>query len=39
MNDWERMNELFTFRVGYLKLSPLRTNEQSAFQAPQLLSG
>lgn len=39
MNDWERMNELFTFRVGYLKLSPLRTNDQAAFQAPHLLSG
>lgn len=38
LNDWERMNELFSFRVGYLKLSPLRTNDQ-AFVAPQLLSG
>jgi len=39
MNDWERMNELFTFRVGYLKLSPVRTNDQAGFLAPQLLSG
>ncbi|KAL3094436.1 hypothetical protein niasHT_025912 [Heterodera trifolii] len=38
LNDWERINELFTYRVGYLKLAPLRTNEQ-AFVAPQLLSG
>ena len=38
LNDWERMQELFTYRFGYLKLAPLRTNEQ-AFQAPQLLSG
>uniref|UniRef100_A0A183CSW1 AMOP domain-containing protein n=1 Tax=Globodera pallida TaxID=36090 RepID=A0A183CSW1_GLOPA len=38
LNDWERINELFTYRVGYLKLAPLRTNDQ-AFVAPQLLSG
>uniref|UniRef100_A0AC34GA15 AMOP domain-containing protein n=1 Tax=Panagrolaimus sp. ES5 TaxID=591445 RepID=A0AC34GA15_9BILA len=37
MNDWERMHELYTFRVGYLKLAPIRANDQNV--APQLLSG
>ncbi|KAI6202661.1 hypothetical protein M3Y99_01865500 [Aphelenchoides fujianensis] len=37
LNDWERMHELYTFRVGYLKLAPIRNNEQQ--YAPQLLSG
>uniref|UniRef100_A0A183C8H7 AMOP domain-containing protein n=1 Tax=Globodera pallida TaxID=36090 RepID=A0A183C8H7_GLOPA len=23
LNDWERMNELYTFRFGYLKLAPM----------------
>ncbi|KAL3110585.1 hypothetical protein niasHT_016222 [Heterodera trifolii] len=36
MNDWERMNELYTFRFGYLKLAPIRPNELTT---PQLLSG
>ena len=34
MNDWERQNELYQYRFGYLKLSPLRTNQE---QNPQLL--
>ncbi|CAD5218387.1 unnamed protein product [Bursaphelenchus okinawaensis] len=38
MTDWERMHELFTYRVGYLKLAPLRGNEQQ-YVAPHLLSG
>lgn len=38
MNDWERMNDLYTYRVGYLKLAPLRSTEQIGVE-PKLLSG
>uniref|UniRef100_A0A915DTN8 AMOP domain protein n=1 Tax=Ditylenchus dipsaci TaxID=166011 RepID=A0A915DTN8_9BILA len=38
MSDWERMNELYTFRLGYLKLAPIRPNDQNLI-APNLLSG
>ncbi|KAI6218374.1 hypothetical protein M3Y99_01715700 [Aphelenchoides fujianensis] len=37
LNDWERQHELYTYRVGYLKLAPIRNDEQQS--APQLLSG
>uniref|UniRef100_F1KQP3 Protein mesh n=1 Tax=Ascaris suum TaxID=6253 RepID=F1KQP3_ASCSU len=36
MTDWERMNELFTFRFGYLKLAPVRPNDDTG---TDLLSG
>uniref|UniRef100_A0A914EBJ5 Uncharacterized protein n=1 Tax=Acrobeloides nanus TaxID=290746 RepID=A0A914EBJ5_9BILA len=39
MTDWERMNELFTYRTGYLKLAPLQLNAPQSTVAPQLLSG
>lgn len=38
MTDWERMNELYTFRTGYLKLAPVTTT-QDITSTPQLLSG
>lgn len=38
LNDWEQNNKLFEFRVGYLKLAPLRNNDQELL-APVLLSG
>ncbi|KAI6177576.1 hypothetical protein M3Y97_00922700 [Aphelenchoides bicaudatus] len=38
LNDWERMHELYTYRVGYLKLAPVRANEPQ-IGSPQLLSG
>ncbi|KAH7729324.1 AMOP domain-containing protein [Aphelenchoides avenae] len=38
MTDWERMNELYTFRTGYLKLAPV-TGTQDITSTPQLLSG
>jgi len=38
MNDWERTHELYMYRFGYLKLAPIRA-QQDQFQAPQLLSG
>lgn len=38
MTDWERMHDLYTFRVGYLKLAPIRGNDPQ-FGNPQLLSG
>ncbi|TMS39503.1 hypothetical protein L596_006014 [Steinernema carpocapsae] len=28
LSDWERMNELYTYRLGYLKLAPVRPNDQ-----------
>jgi hypothetical protein len=35
-----RMHELYTFRVGYLKLAPVRSNDpQGVGTSPQLLSG
>uniref|UniRef100_A0A7E4VC29 Protein mesh n=1 Tax=Panagrellus redivivus TaxID=6233 RepID=A0A7E4VC29_PANRE len=37
MSDWERMNTLYTYRVGYLKLAPIRNVEQNI--APSLLTG
>ncbi|KAI1704146.1 AMOP domain-containing protein [Ditylenchus destructor] len=36
LNDWERMNDLYSYRFGYLKLAPVRPNELTS---PQLLSG
>ncbi|KAI6202665.1 hypothetical protein M3Y99_01865900 [Aphelenchoides fujianensis] len=36
MNDWERMNDLYSYRFGYLKLAPIRPNELTV---PQLLAG
>uniref|UniRef100_A0A915BIP2 NIDO domain-containing protein n=2 Tax=Parascaris univalens TaxID=6257 RepID=A0A915BIP2_PARUN len=27
LNEWERMNEMFTYRFGYMKLAPLRPND------------
>uniref|UniRef100_A0A914CY06 Uncharacterized protein n=1 Tax=Acrobeloides nanus TaxID=290746 RepID=A0A914CY06_9BILA len=39
MTDWERMNELYTYRTGYLKLAPLQLNAPQSTVAPQLLSG
>uniref|UniRef100_A0A914D8I4 AMOP domain protein n=1 Tax=Acrobeloides nanus TaxID=290746 RepID=A0A914D8I4_9BILA len=39
MSDWERMNELYTYRTGYLKLAPLQLNALQSYVAPQLLSG
>uniref|UniRef100_A0A7E4ZV42 Protein mesh n=1 Tax=Panagrellus redivivus TaxID=6233 RepID=A0A7E4ZV42_PANRE len=38
LNDWERMHELYSYRVGFLKLAPLRGNDMPN-QSPQLLSG
>lgn len=37
MNDWERQNDLYHYRFGYLKLAPLKTNQEQNPQ--QLLSG
>ncbi|PIC34280.1 hypothetical protein B9Z55_013984 [Caenorhabditis nigoni] len=34
MTDWERQNELYQYRFGYLKLAPLKPNQE---QNPQLL--
>ncbi|GMT23348.1 hypothetical protein PFISCL1PPCAC_14645 [Pristionchus fissidentatus] len=39
MNDWERQNELFTFRFGYLKLAPIKAETSGQNVAPELLSG
>ncbi|GMS84232.1 hypothetical protein PENTCL1PPCAC_6407, partial [Pristionchus entomophagus] len=36
LTDWERMHDLYTYRVGYLKLAPMRSNDQNG---TQLLSG
>jgi hypothetical protein len=36
LTDWERMNDLYSFRFGYLKLAPVRPNELTS---PTLLSG
>uniref|UniRef100_A0AC34FH30 Uncharacterized protein n=1 Tax=Panagrolaimus sp. ES5 TaxID=591445 RepID=A0AC34FH30_9BILA len=38
LNDWERMHDLYTYRFGFLKLAPLRGNDNPT-QPPQLLSG
>uniref|UniRef100_A0AC35TJC3 Protein mesh n=1 Tax=Rhabditophanes sp. KR3021 TaxID=114890 RepID=A0AC35TJC3_9BILA len=38
LNDWERNNELYTYRFGYFKLAPISANEQTGIQ-PQLLAG
>lgn len=38
LNDWERINDLYTFRFGYLKLAPIRSSDQMLI-APRLLSG
>lgn len=38
LNDWERQNDLFTFRFGYLKLAPIKA-DTGPNQAPDLLSG
>lgn len=27
LNEWERMNEMYTYRFGYMKLAPLRPND------------
>ncbi|MFH4982959.1 hypothetical protein AB6A40_009668 [Gnathostoma spinigerum] len=37
LTDWERMNTLFTFRFGYLKLAPVRPNDDVS--SAHLLSG
>uniref|UniRef100_A0AC34RJM6 AMOP domain protein n=1 Tax=Panagrolaimus sp. JU765 TaxID=591449 RepID=A0AC34RJM6_9BILA len=37
MTDWERMHELYTYRVGYFKLAPIRSSDQNI--APNLISG
>ncbi|KAK6038879.1 hypothetical protein COOONC_23616 [Cooperia oncophora] len=29
LTDWERWNTLYTYRVGYLKLAPMRPNDQN----------
>ncbi|TMS39500.1 hypothetical protein L596_006013 [Steinernema carpocapsae] len=29
LNDWERMNELYTYRFGFFKLAPIRNNDQT----------
>ncbi|CAD6197500.1 unnamed protein product [Caenorhabditis auriculariae] len=34
MTDWERMNELYMYRFGYLKLAPIKPNQE---QNPQIL--
>uniref|UniRef100_A0A158Q693 AMOP domain protein n=1 Tax=Dracunculus medinensis TaxID=318479 RepID=A0A158Q693_DRAME len=34
LNDWEKMNDLFTFRFGYLKLAPLKPNDDSGIDLP-----
>ena len=39
MSDWERMNELYTYRTGYLKLAPIQLSAPQSTVAPQLLSG
>ncbi|KHN87866.1 Uncharacterized protein F54D1.6 [Toxocara canis] len=36
LNEWERINELFTFRFGYLKLAPVKSNDDTG---TDLLSG
>uniref|UniRef100_A0A0K0DQU2 AMOP domain-containing protein n=1 Tax=Angiostrongylus cantonensis TaxID=6313 RepID=A0A0K0DQU2_ANGCA len=37
LNDWQRMNELYNYRFGYLKLAPIRPNQNENPQT--LLSG
>lgn len=37
LNDWDRMNDLYTYRFGYLKLAPIRASD--SILAPTLLSG
>ncbi|KAK5974480.1 Protein mesh, partial [Trichostrongylus colubriformis] len=36
LTDWERWNTLYTYRVGYLKLAPIRPND---LNGTELLSG
>ncbi|KJH47203.1 AMOP domain protein [Dictyocaulus viviparus] len=36
LTDWERWNTLYTYRVGYLKLAPIRPND---INGTELLSG
>ncbi|VDO23334.1 unnamed protein product [Haemonchus placei] len=36
LTDWERWNTLYTYRVGYLKLAPMRPND---LNGTELLSG
>ncbi|KAK6750201.1 hypothetical protein RB195_002288 [Necator americanus] len=36
MTDWERWNTLYTYRVGYFKLAPIRPND---LNGTELLSG
>ncbi|KHN87860.1 Uncharacterized protein F54D1.6 [Toxocara canis] len=39
LTDWERENTLYTFRFGYLKLSPIKAKEDIGFDAgPGLVS-
>uniref|UniRef100_A0A914Y0L5 Protein mesh n=1 Tax=Panagrolaimus superbus TaxID=310955 RepID=A0A914Y0L5_9BILA len=38
LNDWERMHDLYTYRFGFLKLAPLRGNDNPT-QPPTMLSG
>ncbi|KAJ1371204.1 hypothetical protein KIN20_033107 [Parelaphostrongylus tenuis] len=37
LNEWQRMNELYNYRFGYLKLAPIKPNEHENPQT--LLSG
>ena len=39
MSDEEQMNELYTYRTGYLKLAPIQLSAPQSTVAPQLLSG
>uniref|UniRef100_A0A0N5AK15 Protein mesh n=1 Tax=Syphacia muris TaxID=451379 RepID=A0A0N5AK15_9BILA len=32
MTEWERMNELFTFRFGYLKLAPITSADETSLE-------
>uniref|UniRef100_A0A1I7XRP3 Dystroglycan n=1 Tax=Heterorhabditis bacteriophora TaxID=37862 RepID=A0A1I7XRP3_HETBA len=36
LTDWERMNTLYTYRIGYLKLAPIRAND---LNGTELLTG
>ncbi|CAI4229439.1 unnamed protein product [Auanema sp. JU1783] len=40
LNDWQRMNDLFNYRFGYLKLAPIKPNSDTTLNSqPTLLSG
>lgn len=39
MTDWERQHELFNYRFGYLKLAPIRPNQDQVGMDQNLLSG